>query len=220
MAKGDADMVYFGMDFFRAHRVFWRGALLGAVVLVWVCGFAQAQVVTRELPIGADYCTILRAFTNAPDGRCPAAKPLGAVRSTGSAATSRFPKEAVTLAESGTESGYFIRFAFNSVELTPEYEEHVKRLSAVFKSPAMAGVCIKLMGHTDEVGSDDYNMRLSVARAKMIQTRLMADAGLPASQVSFDGLGERQPIPNVPKAHPLNRRVEILAKAQTSTGCS
>jgi outer membrane protein OmpA-like peptidoglycan-associated protein len=181
--------------------------------------FGWGQTASREMPINADYCTILRAFTAGADARCPAPQKLGILRSTGSAATSKFPKEAVSLAESGTEAGYFIRFAFNSVELTAEYEAHLNRLSDVFKSPAMEGVCIKLMGHTDDVGSDNYNMRLSVARAKIIEALLKVKSGLPASQLSSDGLGERNPLPNLPGGHPMNRRVEILAKAQTSVGC-
>lgn len=130
-----------------------------------------------------------------------------------------FPKDAASLETASGEKGYFIRFAFNSVELNAEYRTHLDRLSAVFQSSAMEGVCIKLLGHTDVVGDPKYNDRLSVARAKMVESYLVAKAAIGKNRIVSSGMGEAKPLLNIPGGHPLNRRVEILAKAQTSAGC-
>lgn len=185
-----------------------------------VSAHAQELNTVRELPIGADYCAILRAFTNNLDPACPILTDRTLTRSTGSAATDQFPKAAAPLASAEGEKGYYIRFAFNSVELTAEYRDHLDRLSSVFRSAAMEGVCIKLMGHTDVLGAPDYNRRLSLARARIVQAYLVGQSAIVPSRIISDGAGETNPLLNLPGGHPLNRRVEILARAQTNTGCS
>lgn len=192
-------------------------ALCAAMVMSCFATSVAAQV--KELPVSADFCAILRAFTTNADPRCPAPSDLGHTRSTGTAATDQFPKAAASLKTAGAEQGYFIRFAFNSVELNAEYRTHLDRLSAVFQSAAMEGVCIKLLGHTDVVGSPVYNDRLSVARAKVVESYLIGRATISKERVVASGMGEAKPLLNIPGGHPLNRRVEILAKAQTSGGC-
>ncbi|MDR6263027.1 OmpA family protein [Roseobacter sp. N2S] len=181
---------------------------------------AQGKNAVHELPVGADYCAILRAFTNNVDPACPKLTNSFLTRSTGSAATDQFPKTAAPLASAEGDKGYYIRFAFNSVELTAEYKDHLDRLSSVFRSAAMEGVCIKLMGHTDVLGTPEYNRRLSLARARIVQAYLVGQSAIESSRVVSDGAGETNPLLNLPGGHPLNRRVEILARAQTNTGCS
>lgn len=191
-----------------------------AVGQIWLPAGAQQQNSVQELPIGAAYCAILRAFTDQVDAACPQLVGHFLTRSTGTAATDQFSKGAAPLASAGSEKGYYIRFAFNSVELTAEYKDHLDRLSSVFRSAAMEGVCIKLMGHTDVLGASDYNRRLSLARARIVQAYLVGQSAIEPGRVVSDGAGEAKPLVNLPGGHPLNRRVEILARAQTNTGCS
>lgn len=171
----------------------------------------------RELPVGADYCAILRAFTSARDPRCPGVE-AGARRAVDLTAGQEYSRAAAPITAGGPP-GYFIRFAFNSVDLTPEYRAHLDRLAEVFRSQAMEGVCVRLVGHTDTVGSTEYNLRLSRARARMVEAHLRARKVLPDDQLSSAGLGESAPLPGIPGPHPLNRRVEILAKARTGERC-
>lgn len=181
---------------------------------------AQAAPGTqRELSVGADFCAILRAFTQAGDPRCPAPE-NGAPRSAGPPAGQVFSRAAAPVETQGSPPGYFIRFAFNSIDLTPEYRAHLDRLSQVFRSQAMAGVCIKLVGHTDVVGDEGYNRRLSLARARVVAAHLRRLKALPEGRLSADGLGEARPIPGMPGTHPLNRRVEILARSASEAGCA
>lgn len=203
---------------FICQSLFFVGVLATSQIGLPV--LAQEHNTVHELPIGADYCAILRAFTDKVDPACPKLAEGFLTRSTGSSATDQFSKTAAPLASAEGEKGYYIRFAFNSVELTPEYKDHLDRLSSVFRSAAMEGVCIKLMGHTDVLGAPEYNRRLSLARAGIVQAYLVGQSAIESSRVVSDGAGETNPLLNLPGGHPLNRRVEILARAQTNTGCS
>ncbi|MFY0626862.1 MAG: OmpA family protein [Reichenbachiella sp.] len=72
-------------------------------------------------------------------------------------------------------------------------------------------VKIQIEGHTDNVGSREYNDKLSTARAKAVLDFLVAK-GINEFRLEYKGFGSRQPIvPNTtPKNQALNRRVEFL----------
>ena len=75
---------------------------------------------------------------------------------------------------------------------------------------------LTIIGHTDSKGSDDYNDRLSEARARTVRDWLGGKGFVPA-ETSVEGRGERQPVaPNEnadgsdnPEGRQQNRRVEI-----------
>lgn len=69
---------------------------------------------------------------------------------------------------------------------------------------------ILVVGHTDSVGDDAYNQRLSENRAKAVKMQLLS-AGVPAENVSTEGMGESQPIASNSTASgkAQNRRVEM-----------
>ncbi len=72
---------------------------------------------------------------------------------------------------------------------------------------------IEVIGHTDTVGDQAYNQQLSLARARAIRDKLIAD-GVPATAISVAGRGELDLL--VPTAlgvdEPRNRRVEITVR--------
>ena len=70
-------------------------------------------------------------------------------------------------------------------------------------------------GHTDSIGSDAYNMKLSMRRAESVKAYLIS-RGVDANRIQTVGKGERQPVaPNKlngkdnPAGRALNRRVEV-----------
>ena len=69
---------------------------------------------------------------------------------------------------------------------------------------------VDLRGHTDDVGSDFFNNKLSDNRVKAVRDFLISK-GVSPERISVDGLGERFPkVPNINEANKsLNRRVEI-----------
>ena len=70
---------------------------------------------------------------------------------------------------------------------------------------------IEIVGHTDDVGDDDYNMALSKQRAASVRDYLISK-GLDASKVVTTGMGETMPTASnsTPEGRAENRRVEIL----------
>jgi OOP family OmpA-OmpF porin len=75
---------------------------------------------------------------------------------------------------------------------------------------------IEIVGHTDDVGDDKYNMDLSIKRAKAVRDYLI-QTGLDSSNVTTKGMGESKPIAsnNTAQGRAENRRVEILILGRT-----
>jgi iron complex outermembrane receptor protein len=104
---------------------------------------------------------------------------------------------------------YLVFFDFNKSDLTPQ------AVSIVNQAAANAGPAkvtqLTVTGHTDTVGSDAYNMRLSRRRAEAVATQLEKD-GIPSSEIQIIAKGKRDLL--VPTGdgvkEPQNRRVQIV----------
>jgi OOP family OmpA-OmpF porin len=66
------------------------------------------------------------------------------------------------------------------------------------------------VGHTDSVGSDAYNQKLSVRRAEAVKAYLVSK-GVEKNRVYTEGKGEKQPVADnkTAQGRAKNRRVEI-----------
>jgi outer membrane protein OmpA-like peptidoglycan-associated protein len=99
-------------------------------------------------------------------------------------------------------------FLGDSDEYTQESKDAFEKVFAEIARRKAAEVAV--IGHTDRVGSPDYNDDLSLRRAERVRKDFV-DRGIPSGAVHVAGRGEREPI--VPTAdeisEPLNRRVEI-----------
>ncbi len=108
-----------------------------------------------------------------------------------------------------TPKSYLVFFDFNKSDLTPQ------AVSIVNQAAANAGPAkvtqLTVTGHTDTVGSDAYNMRLSRRRAESVAAQLEKD-GIPSSEILIVAKGKRDLL--VPTAdgvqEPQNRRVQIV----------
>jgi len=69
---------------------------------------------------------------------------------------------------------------------------------------------LTIIGHTDDVGSDESNLELSLSRAEAVAA-LVVEHGIDSSRLTIDGLGESQPIESneTPEGRATNRRVEF-----------
>jgi len=104
---------------------------------------------------------------------------------------------------------YLVFFDFNKSDLTPQATTIVDQ-AASNAGPAKV-TRLTVTGHTDTVGSDAYNMRLSRRRAESVAVRLEKD-GIPSSEIEIVAKGKRDLL--VPTAdgvkEPQNRRVQIV----------
>jgi len=108
-------------------------------------------------------------------------------------------------------TSFLLYFLHDSEEFTPETRVVVEDvLRDIARRPAPEVVVI---GHTDTMGADDYNDRLSVQRAERIRGRLV-ELGIAAERIQAAGRGKRELL--VPSAdqvsEPKNRRVEIVVR--------
>lgn len=102
-----------------------------------------------------------------------------------------------------------VLFEFDSDELAPAFEQSLQRLSDYLKRPP-GFKTFEIHGHTDSVGSAEYNQGLSVRRAESVRRALLR-FGLPAEKVKAIGYGESRPIADNGnyQGRALNRRVEF-----------
>ena len=82
-------------------------------------------------------------------------------------------------------------FDFDKAVLRPEGKAKLDELVA--KAGAIKLEVILVVGHTDRIGSDSYNQKLSERRAAAVKTYLVSK-GIEANRVYTEGKGEKQPV--------------------------
>lgn len=104
-----------------------------------------------------------------------------------------------------------INFDFNSSSIKKESYSALDEAVKILKNNNDALFVIE--GHTDNVGTDEYNLTLSKARAKAVMEYFIAK-GIPAARISSQGYGEAKPIAtnDTEEGMAKNRRVEIRSK--------
>ncbi len=102
-----------------------------------------------------------------------------------------------------------VGFEFASSNLTPEARQLLSTLGDALQSPALESLRFRLAGHTDAVGGDTVNDRLSLARAEAVRSHLVEVHGVAPDRLDVVGHGRRRLLfPNAPEDH-RNRRVEV-----------
>jgi outer membrane protein OmpA-like peptidoglycan-associated protein len=101
-----------------------------------------------------------------------------------------------------------IQFDFDRATLRAENRELLSRIAGVLLTAK--GYSIYVYGHTDDIGSDAYNLDLSQRRARTVRDYLV-EAGLDSSIITTRGYGKSSPrVPGTTQeARARNRRVEI-----------
>lgn len=102
-----------------------------------------------------------------------------------------------------------IQFQHNSDVLTDEAKASLDSIAAVLNNDLMADKVVMLEGHADATGSDDYNLSLSVRRARAVQTYLVGEHEIENWRLPFTGKGETEPFDQALPTSPVNRRVEF-----------
>jgi len=105
-----------------------------------------------------------------------------------------------------------ILFDIDSYELKPATQTNAKKLAGTLNK--YDDTEIRVLGHTDNTGTDSYNLALSKKRATAVKDYLIGQE-VASSRLAMQGLGETDPIATneTTEGRTLNRRVEIVIVA-------
>lgn len=124
-------------------------------------------------------------------------------------------KDIVLYRASGGQTRLLVFFDFDKTELKKESTPDLRRAAAFLK--ANPTLSIEIAGHTDSVGTADYNLKLSQARAESV-IKFLASIGVASSRMRARGYGEAQPVGDnsTPEGQASNRRVEMRVMGPTN----
>jgi len=110
-----------------------------------------------------------------------------------------------------------ILFASGKADLKPELKESLAKIAGiliVYKNPKLV-----VEGHTDNVGTKEFNQKLSEDRASNVMNYLI-EAGVAAERLTFVGSGFDKPIDDnaTKEGRAKNRRVELIIQDNTEDG--
>jgi len=103
-----------------------------------------------------------------------------------------------------------IYFDFNKTTIKPESHQALADAAKIMTDNP--GIKVEIQGHTDWIGSDEYNQKLSEGRAQAVVTYLVQNFGIDINRLTGKGYGESRPIASndTEDGRALNRRVEFV----------
>jgi outer membrane protein OmpA-like peptidoglycan-associated protein len=106
-----------------------------------------------------------------------------------------------------------VLFDFGKYDLRPEAREKLAKLSGIILGHP--GLNLGIEGHTDNVGSDEVNEKLSERRAQSVRSYLI-EQGLAEANITAQGLGKTSPVADnsTSQGRQKNRRVEIVVSGE------
>ncbi|MGH9539228.1 MAG: OmpA family protein [Terriglobales bacterium] len=182
-----------------ANDFYFLDDLDNPLVLAWkLAGSDTLQVVKISYPPPA------AASSGAGNN---SAAPGGAGGSSGGGGGQQIEQE---LKQTGQAEVYGIYFDFASDKIKPESEPVLREIAdALNHNPAWK---LRVEGHTDNVGGDDYNMDLSQRRAEAVKLALVTRYHIAADRLSPKGFGATRPKESneTLAGRARNRRVELV----------
>ena len=104
-----------------------------------------------------------------------------------------------------------INFGFNRADVRDNVRQRLSRVIELLKE--MPEVDVQIVGYTDDIGSQAYNLALSLHRAESVRDYVVA-RGIEDARLSVAGRGKSEPlVPNsTPEGRAVNRRVEFVVQ--------
>ena len=103
-----------------------------------------------------------------------------------------------------------INFEYGKSTLTRSSRQYIDKIISLMKR---TGISVEIKGHTDDKGSDEFNMDLSRRRAEAVYNYMLSK-GISSSKLSYSYYGETKPIESndTEEGRRINRRVEFELK--------
>ncbi|MGD0367656.1 MAG: OmpA family protein [Acidobacteriaceae bacterium] len=107
-----------------------------------------------------------------------------------------------------------VLFAFNKYQLKPDAQVKLARVSGILAT--YPNLTLQVEGYTDNIGSDEYNLKLSDERATAVQAFLISQ-GVQPGNISSQGYGKADPVADnaTNSGRAENRRVELVVSGQS-----
>lgn len=106
--------------------------------------------------------------------------------------------------------GLPVLFHFGKTSLVNASKQYLDKIGELMQAPKYANETLVIEGHTDAVGSDTFNYRLSELRALAVKDYLVARYSIDPLRLFPVGQGERMLIDENAPNGDINRRVEFL----------
>jgi OOP family OmpA-OmpF porin len=189
-----------------------EAAIVAGTVLcgssVWAQQVRSSDQIVKDLQPTA---SMLNGPTRGIRPAAPVASPAPAnvVPAATSAPTHAPAKAAEPAAPS---SSLTVQFQNGSAELTPQAVKALNELGTALSSQSLAGFRFRIEGHTDTVGTREYNMALSEARAKAVAAYLQSKFAIDPKRIEPVGVGSDHLLVPTPAQtpEPRNRRVQVV----------
>jgi outer membrane protein OmpA-like peptidoglycan-associated protein len=103
-----------------------------------------------------------------------------------------------------------IYFKHDSYELTKSAVETLQKMIPILEKTSSSDIGVH--GHTDNTGRDEYNLSLSVKRARETGNFIIKNSGISRNRIFYSGFGDKKPISDnaTLSGRQKNRRVEII----------
>ena len=176
-------------------------AALGLAV-PWPAAAADA-VLLNQVPTAQEFI----------DALSPREQPAPAIRTRGiskQSPTAPAPAWSDTAAAAPAVDLPIVTFEFNSADLTPNARATLDNLAIALRSDRLASSAFVIEGHTDSVGSDEYNQSLSERRAAAVRGYLLREHGIDGGRLQAVGKGKRELLAGYPPSAEIQRRVRIV----------
>jgi outer membrane protein OmpA-like peptidoglycan-associated protein len=104
-----------------------------------------------------------------------------------------------------------VQFGFDKYELSDEGKAALDAFAAKIKRENK-GVYVEIQGHTDNIGSENYNLKLGYKRAEKVMRYLNMEQGFPLHRMNITSYGEYKPIADNSsrEGRAQNRRVALV----------
>jgi outer membrane protein OmpA-like peptidoglycan-associated protein len=126
-------------------------------------------------------------------------------------------EQIATIAQDKPNIDLEITFDYNSANISGKAEPSVQALGKALSNPSLKGSTFVVAGHTDGVGSENYNQDLSERRADAIKKVLVEKFGIAGADLVTVGYGKSKPKDPAAPLDPANRRVQVVNMANKTT---
>lgn len=179
----------------------WGAVIGGGVAAAYCWARGEADGDGDGVPDSRDRCPDTAPGVEVDDNGCP---PVAAV----------VVEEVAVVAEPQPRQETIVvddlLFAFDSAQLAPQDRESLDEVISRLRGEA-GTTRLSIVGHTDSIGSEAYNQKLSAQRAMAVADYLVSNGVSRSMIVDVRGAGESQPVADnsTERGRQLNRRVEI-----------